>query len=108
MTTSARILREIVNTDATANTVRQDCRQLLEDFDAHVEENKKELRNRLFAQADEQLAQAAEREKRSADNRIAALDEKLLHDISDAKERFEGSKEKIVDKIFKTAVGLDA
>jgi len=88
--------------------VRQDCRRLLEDFDSHVEENRENLRKRLFAQADEQLAQAAEREKRSADNRIAALDDKLLHDITDAKDRFESSKEKIVDKIFKTAVGLDA
>lgn len=106
--TSEKILRSIVNADTAAATIRHDALRLADNFDDHIKSNTEELRKRLFDAAEKELANAAEREKRQADARIEALDKKLEMDIELANRRFESSKNAVIEKIFNTAVGLDA
>lgn len=106
--TSEKTLRSIVNADTAAATIRRDALRLADNFDDHVKSNTEELRRRLFDEAEKELAAAAEKEKRQADARIEALDRKLEMDIELANRRFEASKNAVIEKIFNTAVGLDA
>lgn len=106
--TSEKTLRSIVNADTAAATIRRDALRLADNFDDHVKSNTAELRKRLFDEAEKELSAAAEKEKRQADARIEALDRKLEMDIELANRRFEASKNAVIEKIFNTAVGLDA
>ena len=106
--TSEKTLRSIVNADTAAATIRRDALRLADNFDDHIKANTEELRKRLFDAAEKELADAAEKEKRQADARIEALDKKLEMDIELANRRFESSKKAVIEKIFNTAVGLDA
>lgn len=106
--TSAEILRAIVNADAEAAYVREGALALIEDFDKYVNNNIENLRARIFAETEAAITRTGELERHRADKEIAALDKKLQKDIDLAKKRFEETKDEVVVRIFRTAVGLDA
>ena len=106
--TPIETLRKIVEADQSARSVYSSATQFREGFDDYIAQHEKDIREEIFAKADEAIAAEEKRAAAAADKSIAALDEKLQKELDYSKKRFDSSKASLAERIFKLAVEADA
>lgn len=106
--TPIETLHKIVEADSAARSVYTGATDLRDGFSDYVAEREKTIRSELFAKADEAIAAEEKRAGAQADKSIQKLDERLEKELEAAKKRYMGSRDALVEKIFKLAVEADA
>ena len=105
--TPKEMMRAIVNAEHEAQDIYAEALQQKERFQADLEEEKKQLHEKMMQRAGEYVAQVQKDAKEYADSDIRVLESALDTEMEHAKAQFESNRQQLIDKLFRIVVGLD-
>ncbi len=105
--TPKEMMRAIVSAENEAQEIYAEALAQKARFHADLELEQQLLHEKMMQRAREYVAQVQQEAKEHADDDIRLLESSLDTEMEQAKAQFEGSREQIIDKLFRIVVGLD-